>query len=108
MVLGRFATVAGSVAVLVSAMLGSAGQAAADSDSTYVMPDVTGMSLDDATDEITALDPRFKLDAFNLHGTQDPLVLANWKVCAQRPYAGTEFTPKQWLGVGVTRKGTDC
>lgn len=108
MVLGRIATVAGAIVVIFGGTLGAAGHALADDDTTYVMPDIIGMDLDDATELVTEMNSEFELNSRNINGTQDPLVLPNWKVCWQYPRADEEFSENTWMGVGTTRKGTDC
>lgn len=113
MVLGRIATVAGAVVVIFGGTLGVAGHALADDDdaaggATYVMPDITGMYLDDAIEAVTEMNSEFEITARNINGTPKPLVEQNWTVCWQYPSAGDGFEEDSWMGAGVTRKGTDC
>jgi hypothetical protein len=105
----RIGVVAAATALLVGGMIGSAGHAVADDDSTYAMPDIEGMGLDKAVDGVRALNPEFRVNLGQvLHFSQKPTVLPNWKVCWQSPTAGEEVDEDTWIGVGVTRKGTAC
>jgi hypothetical protein len=96
-------------------MLGAAGYAVAEpepaaaEEPTYTMPDIEGMSLDSATQAIKDLNPDLDLVISDvIHFSQKPLVLSNWKVCWQYPDADEEIDAESWLGVGVTRKATEC
>jgi hypothetical protein len=103
-----------AIAVIVTtAVIGIATPAAgsAVADSSLVMPTITGMNLQNATDIVTSLttDKQLVLNSKNIRGpARYQLVKSNWVVCWQAPLAGQPIGDNTWIGVGVVRAGEKC
>lgn len=108
----RVMVVAAAVSVLISTGLAAAGPATADNAKyPWQMPDVIGMVLDDANGAIRQAsgDPEQVIDTSEKNGPNRRILVPSlWRVCWQIPDAGTRVAGPRWIGVGVTRLGTEC
>lgn len=85
-----------------------AGQASADAPATFVMPDVTGMVLQDAQDVLQAAGS-FLMDQTDASGQGRMQVDdSNWQVCGQAPDAGNEVPTTVMVQLSAVKLDETC
>lgn len=75
------------------------------------MPNLVGVTLQDAQDQIQALTSGavFYTESHDLSGDNRNQVLdANWEVCTQNVPAGTAITAESAIDFGVVKIGEGC
>jgi hypothetical protein len=86
-------------------------EGAADSDGTWIMPDVVGADLQSAQDTVQAVTDYgvFYSDSQDLSGLDRMQVVdSNWQVCSQTPSAGDTLTSSSSVSFGVVKFGEYC
>jgi hypothetical protein len=77
----------------------------------WPMPNLVGVTLQDAQDQIQALTAGsvFYTRSHDLSGKDRSQVLdANWQVCTQNVAAGAAITPDSMIDFGVVKNGESC
>jgi beta-lactam-binding protein with PASTA domain len=99
----RAAGTVGAVSLLIAGTLGLAAPAAAAS--SWEMPDVEGMILQEAWDEIVSTtDGAVTPETTAADGTPyEQINLTNWVVCEQSPSEGDEFSAEEPPELEVAR-----
>jgi beta-lactam-binding protein with PASTA domain len=88
--------------------LGDQIEGAVDDATAFTMPDVVGMSLQDAQDKLQELgsylmDQEDATDKGRLQIIDD-----NWVVCRQEPVAGTQYSKLDVVTLWSVKNGEDC
>lgn len=77
----------------------------------WAMPNVIGSTLSSAKGEIGRVADGAEIDVAVHDATgagRDPIIHQNWKVCAQSPTPGNEFTTSTEIDLGIVKNGETC
>jgi cytoskeletal protein RodZ len=84
---------------------------AATDPGSWTMPDMTGVGLQSAQDQMQALtgDPMFFTDSTDASGAGRAQVLdSNWQVCSQTPAPGTKITGDSRVSFAAVKLSESC